>query len=176
MIINIMDYYIEDSDNSKEFISYMYNELYGSHKSRLMTLCCTANITIEKINEFKDDIGKIDKFNTTALMYYCLYDGKSTEIIDALSSEIGMQDTEGYTALMGFMTGEHKTINIDCVLALRNEIGMKNQYNEYALDMFCANVYKDLDKDIANQIIYILRDEYTPNRYYNGVDIESIIN
>lgn len=175
-----MDYYMEDSDDNEEFIHSMYNEMYnemfGSHKSRLMRLCCAGEVTLESINKLKDDIGKTDDFKTTALMFYCLYDGKSSEIIDALSNEIGMQDTEGYTALMDFMTGEHNTINIDCILALRDEIGMKNQYNEYALDMFCANVYKDIDKDIANQIINILRDEYKPNRYYNGVDVESIIN
>lgn len=171
-----MDYFIDEPDNSKRFIDSMYNELYGNNKTSLITACCTRGVTLETINEYKDEIGKTDSFNTTALIYYCLYDGSSSEIINALSSEIGMQDTEGYTALMGLMTDEHETIDIDCVLALRNEIGMKNHCNEYALDMFCTNIYRKLNKDLANQIVNILRDEYVPNRYYNGVDIESIIN
>ena len=169
------NYMYENSCSSDDAQNELYNEMFGKNKTELMELCRRDEISVDKINTLRDDIGKSDSFKTTALMYYCGYSGKSDEIINALSSEIGMQDTEGYTALMGLMNEEHNHINIDCVNALSNEIGMKNVFNESALDLFCSNIYKKIDRDLANQIVYILRSEYRPNRYYNGVDIESII-
>lgn len=169
------DYMYEDSCSSDD-VHELYNEMFGKNKTKLMDLCCRDEISINRINTLHDDVGKSDAFKTTALMYYCLYSGESVDIINGLSDEISMQDIEGYTALMNLMNEEHDHINIDCVNALSNEIGMKNVFNESALDLFCNNIYKKIDRDLANQIVYILRSEYRPNRYYNGVDIESIIN
>lgn len=169
------NYMYENSCSSDDAQNELYNEMFGKNKTKLMDLCCRDKVSVYKINTLHDDIGKSDSFKTTALMYYCLYSGESVDIINALSDEISMQDIEGYTALMNLMNEEHDHINIDCVNALSNEIGMKNVFNETALDLFCNNIYKKIDRDLANQIVYILRSEYKPNHYYNRVDIESII-
>lgn len=174
-------YFIEDSD---EYSKSDNNELYQYNdyeyfitpsSTNIMKLCYNNSITVDKILNLKHEIGEVDATKTTALMYYCEHNGENPEIINALSDEIGMQDMEGYTALMNLMLKGHKTINIDCINVLQNEIGLRNDYCESALDLFCANHYKNLDRGLANQIIYTLKSEYSPTHYYNGVDIKGLL-
>lgn len=132
---------------------------------------------IPLINILHDEIGMVDERGTTALMHYCENKGNDAEIIKALSDEMRMQNIEGHTALMLLLVLNHnETLNFECVYTLHNEIGMKNTNNRTALDLFCEYRYRHLNKDLANQIIYFLRDEYNPKTFYMHVqDIKSLI-
>lgn len=155
--------------------SYDEDDDLSHDSTKLMKLCYKGIITIEKLLELKHEIGIVDSNETTALMFYCMRDGKDPNIINLLSEEIGKQDFLGYTALMYLMFADHEIINPECVYILRNEIGLRSNYCETSLRLFCENHYNKLNKDLANQIVTMLCDEYTIYDCYNNIDIKSII-
>ena len=57
------------------------------------------------------------------------------QFIDMLHAEIGMQDADGMTALMLAVLGNQ----VQCVKLLLEEVGIKNDYGDLAIDLAADN-------------------------------------
>lgn len=147
-------------------------------RTALMYLMTNTKLKTDRlplIDALENEIGMESNRGATALMDYCHHNGQNVDVINRLKSEIGKQDIEGFSALMCMMSLNTSDLNIDSVIALSDEIGLQKPDGKMALDLFCEYRYEFLDRDLSNQIINILRNEYREDRTYFNVDVRSII-
>lgn len=147
-------------------------------RTALMYLMTNTKLKTDRlplIDMLESEIGMETNRGTTALMDYCFHNGQNVDVINRLKSEIGKQNIEGFSALMFMMCSSRSDINIDSVIALSDEIGLQRPDEKMALDLFCEYKYEFLDRNLSNQIINILRNEYREDRTYFNVDVISII-
>ena len=127
-----------------------------------ISISSIKNINIEFLKQYSYHGYRYEDGNTL-LMDLCIYNNNlSIEIIDLLSSEIGLQNNYGDTALINYII-YNDNIQLKIVKLLSSEIEIQNDDNETALMLYLkyfdnskGKIIKLLYKEIGiqNNILY----------------------
>jgi len=118
-----------------------------------ISISSIKNINIEFLKQYSYHGYRYEDGNTL-LMDLCIYNNNlSIEIIDLLSSEIGLQNNYGETALM-LLCKNNTELKSNLIIKLQKEIEMRNINCETALIYLCK-----YNKNINTNLIKLLKKE-----------------